>query len=220
MRWYKQGAWLCLVVCGFAMAQVRTMPAPGEQETKVQEVRPTTGFDKASAEAALAKGGSTIEGIACAYHDTNGGYTKPKPFLARRQKVMLFPATPYYDEVFALLRKPGRVGKVKMSDEALNTRIDAETDDNGVFRFTDMRPGSYHLYMAMSFNQAASRNVYAGTSTTGYGDVDHYENQKYLIPRADLLLGDVEIKTDGTTVKTAMVGGEKAGWLGKMLPCK
>ncbi|AJC46832.1 carboxypeptidase-like regulatory domain-containing protein [Xanthomonas sacchari] len=215
--------WALLLCCGLAAAgqsaaQVRTSPTV-DNTPKIREVMPSQPFDKQAAEAALAKGHATITGVACAYHDN-------RVFLANNRKVMLFPATPYYEQWVAMRKKadPSKEA-VRMSDQAYNARVETETDAKGAFQFTDMLPGRYILALQFQFDQAKSRDVYAGSS---YGDsmqVDHYERQDYTVARADELFKEVEIKTDGSTVKTALSGGASmlnggGGLWSKMLPCK
>lgn len=209
----RVGWWsvLGLAMAAFpAAAQLRTSPKV-DTRPQVQEVQPQVAFDKAQAVAALDKGSATITGVACSYHD---GYV----YLADNTQVMLFPATPYFEEWVRLRKKDQRDRVVTMSDDAYATRVDTETDAKGNFRFTDMQPGRYYLFMQFAFNQAMSRDVYAGTSNTGYGAVNHYQRQDYTVARNDEMIKDVEIKPGDTTVKTALTRGGRLA--AKLLPCK
>lgn len=208
----------CGLAAGQSGAQVRTSPTV-DTKPKVRETSPSVPFDKPSAEAALAKGRATITGVACAYHDS-------RIFLADNRKVMLFPATPYFSEWVAMRKKSDRSKEaVLMSNEAFNMRVETETDAKGAFQFTEMQPGRYYLVLPFQFDQAKSRDVYAGSSYAGSTEVDHYERQDYTVARDDELFKEVEVKTDGSTVKTAITGGAGmlsggGGLLSKMLPCK
>ncbi|WP_156117297.1 hypothetical protein [Xanthomonas sacchari] len=207
-----------LVAAGQSAAQVRTSPTV-DHTPKVRETSPRAPFDKPAAEAALAKGHSTIVGVACAYYDN-------RTFFANNRKVMLFPATPYFAE-WAAMRKQSDRNKeaVLMSDEAYKTRVETETDGKGAFQFTEMLPGRYYLVLPFQFDQAKSRDVYSGSSYSGSLEVDHYERQDYTVARDAELIREVEVKTDGSTVKTALAGGAGVlngggGLLSKVLPCK
>ncbi len=190
---------LLLLVAGCASMENKEMPL----------AHVSTPFDKAAAMAALApRGRATVEGVACVYH----GQEK---FLARNFTVYLYPATPFFNELFTLWTKEYRTDEPQ---EVHDARIYTQTDGQGRFRFTGIRPGKYHLYMYMQFKQIAERDVYAGYSDTPYGEVDHYQRQQYLIPRADHVYGDVEVKTDGSTVKTELQGG-KTGLFYRLSGC-
>ncbi|MBB6368912.1 carboxypeptidase-like regulatory domain-containing protein [Xanthomonas sp. PPL568] len=215
--------WVLLLSCGLAAAgqsaaQMRTSPTV-DSTPKIRETSPSLPFDKAAAEAALAKGHATITGVACAYHDN-------RLFLADNRQVMLFPATPYFEEWVALRKKSDRSKEsVLMSDQAFNTRVETKTDATGAFQFTDMLPGRYIVVVPFQFDQAKSRNVYAGTSYAGSIEVEHYDRQDYAVARNDELFKDVEVKSDGSTVKTAVTGGANmfsggGGLIAKMMPCK
>ncbi|WP_185815017.1 MULTISPECIES: hypothetical protein [unclassified Xanthomonas] len=207
-----------LAAAGQGGAQVRTSPTV-DTKPKIRETSPRAPFDKQAAEAALAKGRATIVGVACAYHDS-------RIFLANNRKVMLFPATPYFAEWVAMRKKADRSKETAlMSDEAYNMRVETQTDAKGAFQFTEMQPGSYYLVLPFQFDQAKSRDVYAGSSYAGSTEVDHYERQDYTVARDDELFKEVEVKTDGSTVKTAITGGAGmlnggGGLFSKMLPCK
>ncbi|CAN7587704.1 carboxypeptidase-like regulatory domain-containing protein [Pseudoxanthomonas sp. LjRoot143] len=200
----------CVMVAWPAAAQLRTSPKV-DTRPQVEEVQPQIAFDKAQAVAALDKGNASITGVACSYHD---GYV----YLADNTQVMLFPATPYLDEWVRLRKKDQRNRVVTMSDDAYATRVETETDAKGNFRFQEMQPGRYYLFMQFAFNQAMSRDVYAGTSNTGYGAVNHYQRQDYTVARNDEMIKDVEIKPGDTTVKTALTRGGRLA--AKLLPCK
>ncbi|MBB5878589.1 carboxypeptidase-like regulatory domain-containing protein [Xanthomonas sp. 3498] len=208
--------WVLLLSCGLAAAgqsaaQVRTSPTV-DSTPKIRQTSPSLPFDKAAAEAALAKGHATITGVACAYHDKG-------MYLADNRKVMLFPATPYFEQWVALRKKSDRSKEaVTMSDQAYNTRVETQTDAKGAFQFTDMLPGRYILAMQFEFNQAKSRDVYVGSSYGDAAQVDHYERQDYTVARNDEMFRDVEIKSDDSVVKTSISSG--GGLIGKMLPCK
>lgn len=189
---------LLLLVAGCASMQDKEMPL----------AHVNTPYDKAAAMAALTRGRATVEGVACVYH----GNTL---FKAPNVKVLLYPATPFFDELFALWGKNYRTDEPQAVHA---TSLNTQTDGKGRFRFTDIRPGKYHLYMYMQFKQIAERDVYAGYSDTPYGSVDHYERQEYLIPRADHVYGDVEVKTDGSIVKTELRGGN-SGLFNRMSGC-
>lgn len=178
---------LFLFVAGCASMENKEMPL----------AHLSTPYDKTAAMAALSRGRATVEGVACVYHGS-------RYFLAPNVRVYLYPATPFFNELFTLWAKGYRTDE---PDAVHGARIYTQTDGQGRFRFTDIRPGKYHLYMYMKFNQAAERDVYAGYSNTGYGVVEHYQRQQYTIPRADNVYGDIEVKTDGSTVRTELLGG-------------
>lgn len=212
-------AGVCVAVAtlsfGTAVSQVRVEPTYG-QHAKPSEgpLQPQQTFDSVAAVQALERGSSSIQGVACSYH-------KNLYFEAAGKTVHLLPVTPYLEEWLALRKKAGRGQAVPLSNEAFAARIDTTTDAKGRFRFPDLKPGGYYIFVQFSFNQQKTGDFHAGTGYGPYGTTAYYERRDYLVARDDVLEKVVKIDREGQMVKTAVrnAGFFKGGLLGKLAPC-
>jgi hypothetical protein len=195
---------LCsLALASVCMAQVRTV-APPDNQPKLRELAPTATFDKAKAEAALAEGNATIKGRACSLVLSSNFVYWPLD-----TEVRLYPATPYYDEMFGLIMKLD-TAKEKLApvpDEVINTYIKSMTDNKGYFQFPQVRAGRYWMYAYHQFDRRISREVYAGHSTDGVDSADHYQTQIQTVAQSNELIREIEVKKDGDTVNTVLYQG-------------
>ncbi len=197
---------------------MRTSPTV-DSTPKIRETSPSLPFDKAAAEAALAKGHATITGVACAYHDN-------RLFLADNRQVMLFPATPYFEEWVALRKKSDRSKEsVLMSDPGLQHA--GRNQDRRHRRVPVHRhaAGPLHRGGAVPVRPGQVAQRVRGHQLRRSIEVEHYDRQDYAVARNDELFKDVEVKSDGSTVKTAVTGGANmfsggGGLIAKMMPCK
>ena len=193
-------------------AQVRVSPMPGQPVQPLTAVYPTTSFDREHALQALDKGHSTIVGKACSYHDSH-------VFMATGGTVVLFPATPYFDEWYKLRSQAeARHETARISVDAFATRVETRVDDNGRFQFTEMKPGRYYLAMAYSFDEIKSQDEYAGYSQADNLTINHYEQNNYVVMHDDQFARPVEVTRDGQIVETALTSGN-GGILRKAFPC-
>lgn len=147
--------------------------APPTTQKRLNVLKPSASFDGAVAKAALEEGSGVITGTACVLRE---GVTS----LATNQTVLLFPATPYLEEVIKLLRKakPGR-DTVDVDPDALKTRLEGKTNGKGQFRFAKMKAGKYYLLTSMATTRVGSRNVNVGRSVEGNTITDYYETQYF-----------------------------------------
>jgi tetratricopeptide (TPR) repeat protein len=170
-----------------------------------KSIFPAGTFDPALAKAALARGLSTIKGIACTRVD--GGV-----FDARGVTVYLYPVTPYLEEWYDLRdKKEGKKTGVYMSTEANLYRIKAVADRDGRFVFEGLKPGKYFIQLIHSFNQAKTKRVYTGSDVSQNGPVrtttDYYYDHNYTVARSRRLEKFVEIKEDGDVKKITIANG-------------
>ncbi|MCP1373264.1 hypothetical protein [Dyella lutea] len=175
-----------------------------ESRTTIPETRPSVNllkpgvpFDLASAKAALEPGHSIIRGQVCGAWRGN--------LVLGTQPVALYPATTYLEQLVALAKKakPGR-DRVLMDPEMASVRMVAKPNDNGEFQFSQMKPGKYYLVTSISALLGGSRDVYAGTVTTGYGSADVYTSQDFSYGSEGQIERFVKVRKDGAEVKVTM----------------
>lgn len=210
-------ACFCIAIAGPAHAggQARIEPPYGHVPAQ-PPLEPQAAFDAAAALEAIGRGTSSIQGAACAYHDN-------LQFPAAHQKVYLLPLTPYLEEWLQLRKQSHRARIAPLSNAVFEARVETQTDNKGRFRFPAMKPGRYYIVVPFAFNQAKSRDVYAGSGHDAYGSVAYYQRQDYTVGHNDQLEQVVQVKRDGQTVKTAVRNSgfwNKGGLFGKLLPCK
>lgn len=166
---------------GGAKAADDPRTAPPSTQKKLNVLKPADGFDAAAAKAALTEGTGVIAGTACVLR---AGATS----LASNQTVLLFPATPYLQEVVALMHKakPGR-DTLDLDPEAMRTRLEGKTNGKGQFRFAKMKPGRYYLLTTLGSTRIGSRNVSVGTGVQGNTIIDYYETQYFANNYDDVL---------------------------------
>lgn len=164
-----------------------------------ENLYPEANFDFQAAKNMLARGNSTIRGVAC-----TGGASGT--YKSANVTVSLFPVTPYFDQWYKLReKKEDKKTGVFMSSEANRWRIDVKTDGEGRFAFTDLKPGRYFLQSFDDYSTNHSQNVFVGSDE----DTDYYEKQRYSLNHSFRLEKFIDIKTDGEEVKTALKKGEK-----------
>lgn len=183
-----------------------------EPEQKVTTLYPEMKFDSVQARNALARGTSTIKGVAFTKPKTGFGYKAPLAgrIYANKMKVILYPVTPYFEEWYKL-RKDKENYKSKdykkrvyvyLSDAAYRYRLEAITNSQGEFTFPDMRPGKYFLTGNLSWDATGTYDQYTGSGYNNYGGTtDYYDRKSYTINHQDRIEAFVEIKTDGEIVE-------------------
>lgn len=167
-------------------------------------LRPKAVFDLGQAKAALEPGTATIAGTACVKRFVNNGGGL---YLASNQSVLLYPATPYLQEMVQLMRKlkPGR-DEIDFSPAFLATRMVGRTNADGEFQFSKMKPGKYYLITTLATRAYGSRNVDLGSEVTngGHTIVNYYTTENFSRDFDDVLERFVEIKRPGDTVKISL----------------
>ena len=167
---------------------------------------PKSAFDATMAKEALAKGKSTIKGVAFIRPNNNIGFNikTGKKVLADRIKVSLYPITPYFDEFLDLKKKekPRKLKYAFLSKEAISYRLEAITNSSGEFTFPEMKPGKYYIEGVLNWTQSGTYQQYTGSGYNNYGGrADYYTNQSYVNHNSELLTKIVEVKKDGEVVE-------------------
>lgn len=180
-------ACLLLASCGSEMRRAEMKVQDQQLDTPVTVTVTSPPFDEAYAKTALAKGSSTIKGVV--FHKIiNGGKQagRDAPILNFSQgspisgvTVYLYPATEHVKEIVRLesenrsqrawrkVQLKRFVGDPRIHKYALATK----TDGNGLFEFTEMRPGNYLIYVEnMLITSSGQETVPVGTryKTAGY----------------------------------------------------
>ena len=180
-------AGMLLASCASEMRRAENKAHNQQLDTPVIVKVTTPPFDEAYAKAAMAKGSSTIKGVV--FHKiANGGKDAgrdagllnfasgtPMPNV----RVYLFPATEHIKEIFRLedenrAQRVWRKVQLKSFDgdpRAYKYVLIAKTDSNGLFEFTEMRPGNYLLVAENMFiTSNGQETIPVGTSyeTAGY----------------------------------------------------
>lgn len=146
-------------------------PVLRSQSSDPPYIFPSLPFDEAATAHALEPGAASVRGVASTKSNTIGQgesilRSLAKSYLAPRgTTVTLFPATPYFEEWYAL-RKKHRDGKklAVMSNLAYSYRIVTKVVDNqGNFEFRGLKPGKYYLEASIVFTQQLSQRVQTGT---------------------------------------------------------
>ncbi|CAM5273769.1 hypothetical protein [Rhodanobacter lindaniclasticus] len=163
----------------------------------VNVLKPTVPFDLDAAKAALEPGHSIIRGQVCGSWRGN--------LVLGTQPVLLYPATPYLQQVLALGKKakPGK-DRVLTDPDLIFARMEAKPNENGEFQFSRMKLGKYYLVTSISAVLGGSRDVYAGHVDTGYGSGNVYTNQNFSYGSDAGIERIVDVKKDGGTVKVTM----------------
>jgi len=169
-------------------------------------LRPKAAFDIKAAKSALAKGKSTIKGVAFIRPNNNIGFNikTGKKVFADRIKVSLYPITPYFDEFLELKKKenPRKLKYAFLSREAISYRLEALTNSSGEFTFPEMKPGRYYIEGVLNWTKSGTYQQYSGSGYSSYGGrADYYTSQSYVNHNSELLTKIVEIKEDGTVLE-------------------
>lgn len=178
---------MLLASCASEMQRAENKAHEQQLDTPVAVKVTTPPFDEAYAKAALAKGSSAIKGVV--FHKiANGGKQAgrdasllnfgagtPMPNVA----VFLYPATEHVKEIVRLEnenRAERAWRKVQLKNFSGDPRLakyelSTKTDANGLFEFTEMRPGNYMIYVEnMLITSSGQETIPVGHSyqTAGY----------------------------------------------------
>ncbi|MFC5439892.1 hypothetical protein [Rhodanobacter ginsenosidimutans] len=163
----------------------------------VNILKPDVPFDLAAAKAALEPGRSTIRGQVCGSWRGN--------LVLGSQPVLLYPVTPYLQQILALGKKAKRGKDQVVTDpDLVVARMEAKPNENGEFQFSRMKLGEYYLVTSISAVLGGSRDVYAGHVDTDYGSGNVYTSQNFSFGSDAGIERIVEVKKDGDTVKVTM----------------
>jgi hypothetical protein len=169
---------------------------------------PKAPFDTLEVRKTLAKGTSTIKGVAFIRPVSQGfGIKTGKKIFAYKTRVLLFPVTPYLLEYLDLKKKanPKKLKFAYLSHQAWYYHLEAITNSTGEFTFPDMKPGKYYVEAVLNWQQSGTYNQYNGSGYNNYGgQTDYYSRQNYVNNYADLLYKFVEVEKDGETVEVKL----------------
>lgn len=195
---------MAIFICaGSAAAQQYVQP----ERNDTIYLTPKTAFNAEVAKAALAKGKSTIKGVAFIRPENSSlGFNikTGKKLFADRIKISLYPITPYFDEFLALKKKekPRKLKYAFLSKEAISYRLEAITNSTGEFTFPEMKPGKYYIEGVLNWTQSGTYQQYTGSGYNSYGGrTNYYTNQNYVNQNSELLTKIVEVKKDGEIIE-------------------
>ena len=155
---------------------------------------PQAEFDKNLAAIALQQGNSTLIGKGCAIFDG-------RRFSASNVRVMLYPVTTYFEKWYQLReKKEDKSTNVYINREAAKYAISVQTNGDGKFVFSRLKPGKYFVQMLFNFQQIKTSRIYEGSDY----DTDYYSLRDYYVPRESRLEKFVEIKKDGDSEKITL----------------
>lgn len=160
---------------------------------------PTVAFDAEAAKVALARGTGTIRGRVCLVGDT----TEDTSSL----RVSIYPVTPHLLAWKDLRSSLPKDSFVSMRPEVVAMRLDARTNADGVFEFTEMKPGKYFLQVGGTIYHTSTYDVYTGSgySNTPYGTVttNYYRKESQTSSKSGVLEEFIELK-EGKTKSLTM----------------
>ncbi|NJM52464.1 MAG: hypothetical protein HC846_03145, partial [Blastocatellia bacterium] len=131
---------------------------PGFQNRR-RTLFPPVEFDANLAANALQQGNSTMIGRACA-SVKNGlwGLGGTERFKATNVRVVLYPATPYLEKWYQLReKKEDKKTGVFINREAQRYAMITQTNSNGEFVFSRLKPGKYFIQIIFNFTQVKSK---------------------------------------------------------------
>jgi hypothetical protein len=200
----------------------RTAPPPVTGKG-VKVIHPSGDFDVADAKLALEPGSGTIIGAACVIRKVHNG---PLTFQrADREKVVLYPASPYIEDMLKLLHKT-KAGSASIEADPTITavRLEGRTNENGQFQFSKIKPGSYFVVADVHSTNTGTRDVYAGTgySSDAFGGftTDYYKKQGYYVNYEDILYERVEVQGNETASATLLGGTTLFGFSAMRSKCR
>jgi hypothetical protein len=139
-----------------------------------QVVAPGQPFDERATRAAMEPGEATLEGVLFSRADARGYdailFDKANPILpARRQKVRLYPITPYAVEYINLFKRQRQDKSPQKKEIQAHKGFHAysrvvDTDDYGRFRFAKLKPGRYFLAAESELRGETQVEVEKGTT--------------------------------------------------------
>lgn len=178
---------------------------------------PEESFDSREASIALEKGNATIEGVVYAKRKDMSPIARGSKAYGAGATITLYPVTPYFTKWYKLRKKKEtKKNRVYMSEEAAKYCIVVKADENGHFRFDQLKPGEYFLQTFVGYYSSGSADHYVGSSygEDNYGGftINHYERENYLISNTERIEEFITIEPGETLVKIklnkkAPVGG-------------
>ncbi|WP_338839300.1 hypothetical protein [Flavobacterium ginsenosidimutans] len=196
---------LLFLITLYAVSPARAQYKEPEKKDKIEAIYPQVPFDSLQAKQKLAKGTSTIKGIAFTKAKSKWGLKVGQRIYANQIKVTLFPVTPYLESWYALRKEKENLRKrryVYLSKDAYRYRLEAITNSDGEFTFPDMKPGKYFLQGFLGYTHNGTYNEYTGSGYNNYGgQTDYYQQKSYSVDYEDRIEAFVEVNQDGEIVK-------------------
>lgn len=188
-----------------------------EEKPRLNLLKPSAPFDLVAAKDALKPGHSIIRGQACGGWEGNLVYGS--------QPILLYPVTPYLEQLIALDKKADPVKDRVITDpQAVATRMEAKPNDRGEFQFSQMKPGRYYLLTTISAIFGGSHDVYAGRVSTDFGSAAVYTNQNFTFTSGNAIGKFVDVQDDGDRIKVTLQPRispfRQAGLAGSILGCR
>lgn len=180
------------------------------QKHPLQRIFPQQSFDSIAARNSLAKGPTTIKGVAFTKPTNNLGFKAPlaEKIYANHIIVDLFPYTSYFEEWYELKRKKENVRKnriVYMDSIAYGHRLYCETNSRGEFTFPEIKPGKYIIMGTLPWTSSGYQDQYTGSGYGSYGGrVDYYDRQYYTVSHSDFLIQVITVEPDKKIVKVKL----------------
>jgi len=158
-----------------------------------------TPFNAAAAKAALEPGNAVIHGQACMV--LRSGRAKQ---LVQNNNVYLFPDSPYLQKWVKLLHSLDATKNTLYTDGRLwANALTSKTNDNGEFRFAQLKPGKYYLLSLSGGTIYWSGLRYVGTAeNTNYYKEDQWHSNHYVT------MDDFVNVTAGENKKFDLTGGD------------
>ncbi len=198
---------ILITVAGAASPLVAQYKEP-EKKDKKEVFYPQAAFDSLEAKKMLARGKSTIKGVAFTKTRNNVGIKAGNRIYANQIKVVLLPVTPYFNAWYQLRKEKENFRKrryVYLSDNAYRYRLEAVTNSDGEFTFPEMKPGKYFLQGFLPYTKNGYYHEYTGAGYNSYGGrTNYYELKQYAVNHEDRIEEFVEVKADGEVVKVRL----------------
>lgn len=193
------------------MAGKSGMLKQADQQAEMDQVKrvvPETVFDENLTKLAMERGRSSIRGVL--FHIDKYGSGRPVP--VKEVDVILYPMTPYMEEVIELEKQVmGNRGKQKlelvMDKRASKYAIVSKTDQYGRFQFANIKPGKYFMASNGSFSKSYNVNLPVGftaTGTNGAGQVagyTHYQTESRTNTKPIFYRESVQLNADGQNLE-------------------
>ncbi|CAM3109419.1 hypothetical protein DRF59_19820 [Chryseobacterium flavum] len=149
-------------VKSFVFSIIFLVPYLSVRAQKTPEfIPPAVAFNKEEAYKMLDEGNNSIRGNISL---KKRGYVNYPGFS---DMVLLYPATPYFQEYIELKKKYNSKKKqAGLTREAAMARIETKTiDDKGNFQFTNIKPGKYYIVSWIKWEKVTRNEVQSGPVT-------------------------------------------------------
>lgn len=165
---------------------------------------PKITFDIALARNALSKGTSTIKGVAFTRPRDDRGRKLPfgDKIYANRERIYLYPVTPYLLEYLELRKKEdARKLRFVYTDQNFSKYLFTSiTNSDGEFSFPGLKPGKYYIESYLGWNQQGTYDEKVGYVSGSNSSADVYQTKRYSRLYEDLIYKFVEVTAGGEVI--------------------